>query len=121
MLLTKLHDFLFGFRDDVDLECSCGNPDCKTHLQVRRGYVHIRHEDGSTEERWDHCWINAIGPCTRCDEWTLGELLLTPQQARELMWQLVRDFMPGVSWLATTWDRYISRTYWRIRFRLFDK
>ena len=82
--------------DLLETECECGNPECKAQVFMRRGYVHISHPDGTEETRWDYLYI---------DVWSndeLGgstELMLTPEAAKFLMWQLIFGYMPIISHL----------------------
>ena len=119
-MLSRIHDFfLSDGLDDVDLHCACGNPECKSNLQARRGYVSITHEDGSTEERDGWLWLDAFGDYDdKTGELEWVQMGLEPHQARELMWQLIRDFMPGVHQLVSWWPRHVNRRYWMIRLEI---
>lgn len=59
----------------IDLKCSCGNPDCKQQLSIRKGAVF----HGSDEvTHWNQGYINIYGVEG------LPEVMLDPEQMVEL-------------------------------------
>lgn len=95
---------------DTTLECQCGNPDCGARIDVRKGYVHITHPDGRREVRWDYCYLDAIVDKGEC-KWI--ELMLTPLEAKSLMWFLIWNYFPAVSRLYAWWHGFLMKhCYW---------
>lgn len=96
--------------DLLETECKCGNPDCKAHVHMRKGFVYLTHPDGSQETRSDYFYIDAWS-------WQKDgaaksiELMLTPEAAKHLMWNLILGYMPGIS--------HAERMVSRIRRELF--
>ena len=94
--------------DLLDTTCDCGNPDCRTTAHLRKGYIQIRHEDGSEEVRWD--WFHIDTWRNESDEsTTFIELMLPPEAAHELMWNLILGYMPVVRQFYTIYRRL---KYW---------
>jgi hypothetical protein len=77
---------------NVDFDCTCGNPKCLGTVILRKGYVNIRHEDGTEEVRWDYLYINAYQG--ESNERQMVEVMLPPEDARYLMWRLIISYMP---------------------------
>lgn len=105
--------------EDGELQCSCGNPACSARIHVRKGYVFIRHPDGTEETRWDYFYLDAMADDGT--DFKMVELMMTPQQAKSLMWFLVFGFMPGVHqlnralfnlWVTYPRDWYLSALDW---------
>lgn len=105
---------------DIEVKCDCGNPDCHANVQLRKGYVHIRHPDGRKEVRWDHFYIDAFDWDGRDPgETKMVELMLPPREARRVMWFLVREYMPAVSHAVELWRRYPACWWQNFRDRLW--
>ena len=96
----------------IDFECNCGNPDCHSEMMVRVGYVHIRHPDGSKEERWDYLYIDAnrYDPKTETATWI--EMMYSPDDAKALMWLLITHYFPGL--------RFIFRKFERVHYHFIN-
>lgn len=91
---------------DTELKCDCGNPACNARVNFRKGYVHIHHQDGRKEERWDWFHIWASGP-TEGDKIAHLELMVPPKGARQLMWFLIRAYLPGIYHIDALVRRHI--------------
>lgn len=102
---------------DIEFNCSCGNPDCKARAFFRRGYVHIRHEDGSEEQRWDYFYLDAEDWNEEEKKGQLVELMLPPSEARSLWWFLLWEFIPGFYHVCWFYRAYVKRMYFRIRLK----
>jgi len=105
--------------DIANFDCDCGNPACGAYVHIRRGYVHIRHPDGSVEERWDHLYVDAhdYDKETKKSQWV--ETMLPAEGAREIMWSMVFAYMPVVCSVVNLF--YRARMYWwRLKFRTAD-
>jgi len=68
---------------DIELECCCGNPDCKQSVFIRKGAVFYEDE---SKNHWNQGYINVHG-----FEGGLPEVMLDPDKMREL-----RDFLNEV-------------------------
>ncbi len=94
-----------------DLTCACGNPSCNAHVQFRKGFVFFPREDGSEEVRGDYFHLDAFDYETGKEELKWVHLMMTPQQARCLMWYLVINYMPIVHRLIGWWQLYPYRWF----------
>lgn len=84
---------------DIELECGCENPVCEANLLARKGYVHIRHPDGSEEVRWDYFYVDAHRYDSETKESQWVELMYPPEGGRALMWFLILAYFPGIAWI----------------------
>lgn len=106
---------------DMDIECDCGNPACHARTEFRKGYVNIGHPDGREEVRWDWFYIFSVDYEDGDSKSRIVEVMTPPCEARTLMWFLIANYMPGVSWCVHVFyraRRHIMNTAWRIARRL---
>ena len=95
---------------DIELNCVCGNPACAGRVGFRVGYVQIHHPDGTDEVRWDYLHIDAFsgdGEGSKEGDFKWVEAMCNPEQGKDLMWYLVWEYMPVLSWLRRWY--YLSR------------
>ncbi len=92
-----------------DFSCTCGNPDCGANGYFRKGYVHINHPDGKKEVRWDELYITTIEPVSDNTSAAVVEMMLSPAEARSIMWWFVRMYCPGISRAYELWRRVCHR------------
>jgi hypothetical protein len=66
----------------LDLQCGCGNPECKSEVMFRRCQVFF---EDTTENGWLHLDITDME-----GKWI--EAMIDPQSARVLLWWMLRNF-----------------------------
>lgn len=72
----------------LDTKCRCGNPECKEEVDIRRGNVYENNELLHSDQLF--ICINNIGNDP------FGEVMLDPKDAKELMWNMIKNYMPGI-------------------------
>ena len=88
------------YTPDTLLRCSCSNPECEARIEARRGFVETGHPDGSVSQDWDFLILRADdGPGETV------ELMIPPEEARKLLWFMVRAFCPGITFLCAVGQR----------------
>lgn len=101
------------------LDCRCGNPDCKGRLSIRQGYVSISHPDGPEEERWDWLHVEAYKSDDKGGVIMTG-LMFAPKDAKAMMWGFIWAYMPILHWLRDSFFRIRCRCvdlFYRLRER----
>ncbi|GEM_PF-3843893 len=97
---------------DMEIECDCGNPACHARTEFRKGYVHIGHPDGHEEVRWDWFYIFSVDHDDGEPKSRIVEVMAPPREARALMWFLITNYMPGISWCVSK--------FYRVRWEVMD-
>jgi hypothetical protein len=46
---------------DIELDCTCGNPECRQSLFVRKGAVFYKDENGNETHHWNQGYVNVFG------------------------------------------------------------